>query len=134
MNINPVSNKAQLSISKPKLHLKSPNVPTNLNTISEISKMKNLHQTILREEARVNRINTIAEEMFTPSPGRRKELSVESDEHVQIDSEFLKEFDFVNNAKKVTFLYKEDDDDCENELMKFEEDEKRFAQLYQELK
>ena len=45
----------------------------------------------------------------------------------------MKEFGFVNNAKKVTFLYKEDDDDCENELMKFEEDEKRTRQLFEEL-
>ena len=48
--------------------------------------------------------------------------------------EFLKEFDFVNNAKKVTFLYKDDDDNCENELIKFEEDERRFVQIYKELK
>ena len=72
--------------------------------------------------------------MHTPSPIKsRKELSIESEENNKPDTEFLKEFDFVNNAKKVTFLYKEDDDDCENELMKFEEDERRTAQLFEEL-
>ncbi len=39
----------------------------------------------------------------------------------------------MNNAKKVTLLYKDDDDNCENELIKFEEDEKRFAQIYHDL-
>jgi hypothetical protein len=39
----------------------------------------------------------------------------------------LKEFAFVNNAKKVTLLYKDGYDNCENELLKFEEDEKRFT-------
>ena len=34
----------------------------------------------------------------------------------------------------MTLLYKDDDDNCENELMKFEEDERRFEQLYKELK
>ena len=51
----------------------------------------------------------------------------------QQPSGFLKEFGFVNNAKKVTFLYKEDDGDCENELMKFEEDERRFAEVFTQL-
>lgn len=40
----------------------------------------------------------------------------------------------MNNAKKVTLLYKDEDCNCENELMKFEEDERRFAQIYNELK
>ena len=40
----------------------------------------------------------------------------------------------MNNAKKVTLLYKDDDDNCENELIKFEEDEKSFVQIYHELK
>jgi hypothetical protein len=46
------------------------------------------------------------------------------------DNDFLKEFAFVNNAKKVSYLYKEDGDNCENELMKFEEDERKFTQLF----
>ena len=46
------------------------------------------------------------------------------------DNDFLKEFAFVNNAKKVSYLYKDDDDNCENELMKFEEDERKFTKVF----
>ena len=110
-------------------------MPQGLRSISEIKKMKSLHRTFRFEEARVAKISAVWEEEGTPSPARRKELSIESDEHGEIDTEFLKEFDFVNNAKKVTFLYKEGEDgNCENELMKFEENEQRIGQLYNELK
>ncbi len=64
----------------------------------------------------------------------RKEREEEEIKKINDNNEFLKEFDFVNNAKKVTFLYKDDDDNCENELIKFEEDERRFVQIYNELK
>ena len=37
------------------------------------------------------------------------------DEEV-VDTEFLKEFAFVNNAKSYSLLYKDDGDNCENML------------------
>ncbi len=87
--------------------------------------MKSLHQKFKKESAR----------LFTKKPEIQKQDSPEKLDEAQLANiEFLKEFSFVNNAKKVTLLYKDDDDNCENELIKFEEDERRFVQIYNELK
>jgi len=46
----------------------------------------------------------------------------------------LKEFSFINNAKSYSLLYKDESDYCENELLKFEEDDKKISEIYAEMK
>ena len=50
------------------------------------------------------------------------------------NDEFLKEFSFINNAKSYSLLYKDESDYCENELLKFEEDDKKISEIYAEMK
>ena len=75
----------------------------------------------------IPRPNTRENEFRRPNPG------YDNQNGNGLDSDFLKEFAFVNNAQKISILFKDDDCSCENELQRFEEGEKRFTAVYEML-